>query len=264
MQNLSQQTTFKIKNNEVFMVGKNKNTAFNYSGLIIIVLMMLLSGCGISDGFGLFADDEPIPVPVYTIDLNLSASNKLNPDLEERASPVVVRIYQLKGIDTFEGSDFFAIYENDEVLLGKDITFRKELEVKPNDEILNSNKLKEGTKYLGVFAAFRDLDEAVWQLVVEVKPEQTTSLSIELDQFKLSIKDGDGDNKKVKEGEEGEAKEGEAKDPEAKAEAEAKAPEGEAKGAGEVKADETSSLLDTFLEYIGFAPNPVTVYDAVK
>lgn len=286
------------------MTRKTERKYLAYHGMMVVLLAALLNGCGISDGFGLFAEEEPPPEPVYTIDLNISASNRLNPDLENRPSPVVARIYQLKSGDTLKGSDFFEVYENDEVLLGKDLTYRKELEIKPNDELFFSSKLKEETQFLGVFAAFRDLDEAVWQLVVEVKPEQMNSFDVSLDEFVLAIKDGDGGNQ-GKEGEEveGEGEEGKVKEEEVK-EAKKKAKEGEdteiktkeeieaeraadtapesetgARGAGEEKTEPSwldslfgdsaekqaePTWVDTVLEYIGIVPNPASVYEQVK
>lgn len=56
----------------------------------------MLSGCGIFGG---------TPEPT-TLDLAISASKQLNPDIEKRASPIVIRVYQLTQIDTFNNSDF--------------------------------------------------------------------------------------------------------------------------------------------------------------
>ncbi len=284
------------------MIRKTERNYLAYQGMMIVLLAMLLNGCGITDGFGLFAEEEPPPEPVYTIDLNISASNRLNPDLENRPSPVVARIYQLKSGDTLKNSDFFEVYENDEVLLGKDLTYRKELELKPNDDLFFSSKLKEDTQFLGIFAAFRDLDEAVWQLVVEVKPEQMNSFDVSLDEFVLAIKDGDGGNQGAEgeevEGEEAKVKEEEVKEAKKKAkkgedteiktkeEIEAEraaeaAPESEtaARGAGEEKTEPSwldslfgdsaeqqaePTWVDTVLEYIGIVPNPASVYEQVK
>jgi type VI secretion system protein VasD len=225
----------------------------NYRNIIIMILLVLLSGCGITDGFGLFADKPEPPPPIYTVDLNLSASNKLNLDLEGRASPVVTRIYQLKNDETFKSSDFFAIYNNDEVLLGKDITYRKEIELKPNDEVTTSTKLKQETQYLGIFAAFRDLDKAVWQLVVELKPEQTTSLNINLDTFTISRKQGDGGNEKIDKAVG--KKENLLKIREEKTSDKDTLEAGGGGSKGTDVAKEESSLLDFLLEYIGFALN---------
>lgn len=238
---------------------------FNYH--LIILLFTLLSGCSITNGFGLFSDDpEPLP-PIYTVDLNFSTSNKLNPDLEGRASPVVTRIYQLKNNETFKGSDFFEIYNNDAVLLGKDITYRKEIEFKPSDEITTSTILKKDTQYLGIFTAFRDLDKAVWQLIVKLEPEQTTSLNINLDQVTISIKQGGGGNEKLDKGmgkKEDVLEIEKEKSSKLKASTKEKLEAGGGGSKGVNIVTEESPWLDFILEYIGFAPNPVTVYEQVK
>jgi type VI secretion system VasD/TssJ family lipoprotein len=45
------------------------------------------------------------------INLKLTASDQLNPDLNGRPSPIVVRLFELKHPVTFENADFFSLYE---------------------------------------------------------------------------------------------------------------------------------------------------------
>jgi type VI secretion system VasD/TssJ family lipoprotein len=45
------------------------------------------------------------------INLKLTGSDQLNPDLNGRPSPIVVRLFELKHPVTFENADFFSLYE---------------------------------------------------------------------------------------------------------------------------------------------------------
>ena len=135
----------------------------------IIKFIMTLSAVFILSACGGGETTIPAPPPL-TINLTITAAENLNPDLENRASPIVIRIYQLTHIDTFDNSDFFALYENDQNLLAKELKFREELEIKPNQSSIKTFDLSSGSKYIAVLAAFRDLDNAQWKSFLLIDP----------------------------------------------------------------------------------------------
>ena len=145
--------------------------------IISLSAILLFSGCGTTGG---------TPKPI-TIDLAISASNNINPDIEQRASPIIIRIYQLNQIDTFNNSDFFALYEDDKSILAKDLKFREELEVQPNQSKIKPLDIYSTGKYIAVVAAFRDLDKAQWKSFLEIDPLHPQPLKIEIGEFKVSI-----------------------------------------------------------------------------
>ncbi len=147
--------------------------------IISLSTIFILSGCGIFGG-----TSEPEPV---ILDLTISASKNLNPDIEKRASPIVIRIYQLTQIDTFNNSDFFALYENDQSILAKDLKYREEIEIKPGQSSVKPLEINAASKYIAVLAAFRDLDRAQWKSFLEIDPLNLQSLKIELGEFKVII-----------------------------------------------------------------------------
>jgi type VI secretion system protein VasD len=153
--------------------------------ILTVVFILLLSNCS----FG--QKEAPLPAPVapkpIIISVELNAGKNLNPDIEGRASPVVVRIYQLQDIATFNNSDFFALYENDQALIGKDIKYREELEIKPDQTLNKQFELQAGSRYLVVFAAFRDLDNAQWKAIAEFKPQENPVFKFTLDNSNLIL-----------------------------------------------------------------------------
>jgi len=109
---------------------------------------------------------KPVEVP-RTLEIALQASPSLNPDARERASPVVVRIYELKAPLSFQAADFFALFEKDQATLGADLVAREELQLRPGESrTLSSRELKPEVRALGVFAAFRDLERSQWRTVI--------------------------------------------------------------------------------------------------
>ncbi|NOT11188.1 MAG: type VI secretion system lipoprotein TssJ [Methylococcaceae bacterium] len=154
--------------------------------LIHWLAALLLTGCGLGE-------EANVPSPAVkaqpaVITVNLKGGKNLNPDLDGRPSPLVVRIYLLENIAKFNNSDFFALYENDQSLLSSDIKYRDEFEIKPDQALNKQFELKEGGYYLAIIAAFRDLDHAQWKAYHEIQPNPTRPYLVDLDFTSFSIK----------------------------------------------------------------------------
>jgi len=153
-----------------------KHTFFILKLIVPICYLFILSGCSLFGG-----SDESI------IELSISASEQLNPDIESRPSPIVLRIYQLTHIDTFNNSDFFALYENDQTLLAQDLKYREELEIQPKHSKIKRLEISPDSKFIAVLAAFRDLDKAQWKSFVEIDPLNLQPLKIDLGESTVII-----------------------------------------------------------------------------
>jgi type VI secretion system protein VasD len=151
----------------------------------------VISGCadtvsGVTKGvLDTVLDDDP---PEVVIRINTAAD--INPDVSGRPSPIVVRIYSLKSDDTFNNADFFALYEKDSATLDDTMTSRQELEISPGEKIELEKEYDLKTTHVGVLAAYRDLDNAVWRGSIETPLNETTYIDIELERLTLSVKPG--------------------------------------------------------------------------
>jgi len=150
----------------------------SYKVFLYLSFIFTISGCSF---LGWSSDPD-------TANIIITASENLNPNIEKRASPVVLRIYQLTQIDKFNNSDFFALYENDQNILGLDLIYRKELEIKPGNISTEAIEISLSSKYIAVLAAFRDLDQAQWKYFIEIDPFDLPELEIELNKFNVIIK----------------------------------------------------------------------------
>jgi type VI secretion system protein VasD len=111
----------------------------------------------------------------------------VNPDASNRPSPVTVRLYLLKRHAVFDTADFFALYEKDKETLGAELVDREEFQLMPGASRLIEKPMTSDTVYIGVFAAFRDLERARWRAVNAIIPRQANTFEIRLEQNNVTI-----------------------------------------------------------------------------
>ena len=121
---------------------------------------------------------------------SVEAAEDVNPDPGGRPSPVVVRVYQLRSLDIFKHADFFAIYDNEVATLGQSYVQRNEFELQPGMKKDYRYSIDPSAKYIGVLAAFRDLDNARWRSFVQLPDEKNIYLRIDLESLAVSIATG--------------------------------------------------------------------------
>jgi type VI secretion system protein VasD len=92
-----------------------------------------------------------------------------------------VRVIELKTPGVFHSADFFGLFERDRDTLGGDFVAREEYQLKPGDRQVFQRQLQPDTRYLGVVAAYRDLERSQWRAALPVPPHQTTPLTVRLD-----------------------------------------------------------------------------------
>lgn len=105
---------------------------------------------------------KPPPQPVK-VKLTLAASADVNPDAQNRPSPIVVRIYQLKDDAGFKDADYFALYDKEAATLTAALVSRVEFELAPGEKHTADYSVSPDTRYIGVAAAYRDIRNAQWR-----------------------------------------------------------------------------------------------------
>lgn len=139
--------------------------------ILLFTLALLLGACA----------SDPPPVPPTLVELTLLSSERLNPTSLGTAAPLRVKLYQLKSTATFERADFFALFDKGSATLGAELVEEQELLLRPGETRMLELELDEQAGHLGVVAAFRDLDRAVWRQVVAVPRQQTSRMIITFD-----------------------------------------------------------------------------------
>lgn len=125
--------------------------------------------------------------PKTFVELDIQSSSKLNPDIRGRASPVIVRLYELKSPVRFNQADFFALHEQDSAILGEDLLAKEEFTVNPSELRPLQRQLNPRTRYLGILATYRAIDQAVWRVSTRIIMHQTNRWQVFLDTLGLRV-----------------------------------------------------------------------------
>ena len=142
--------------------------------IIPAVLALLLGACATTP-------------PVSKLQGSVQTSATINPDATGRPSPVVLRIYELRAPSAFQNADFFSLYEKDAATLGQEMVLRDEMELQPGETRELNRDLQADTRYVGVMAAFRDIDQAHWRAITPVTKGEKTRVTIKVDKLSVSI-----------------------------------------------------------------------------
>ena len=131
---------------------------------------LIIAGCASPT----VAPPAPAPVPValdpVTLQVTLIATADVNPDNRGRASPLSVRIMELRSRSAFDAADFFSLYEREQATLGTELLSKEQYILRPGDTQGYTRKAQGETRFLGVVAAYRDLEGSAWRLAAGIAP----------------------------------------------------------------------------------------------
>jgi type VI secretion system protein VasD len=108
----------------------------------------------------------------------VQASAEVNPSASNRPSPLLVRIYELKSAAGFNAADFMSLYQRDQAQLAADMIAKEEFVLAPGETKTFAKTLAPDTRFIGVVAAYRDIEHAKWRSVVPVQPNQPQKLTV--------------------------------------------------------------------------------------
>ncbi|MDN3920004.1 type VI secretion system lipoprotein TssJ [Roseateles violae] len=140
---------------------------------VALAAAITLAGC---------AGQPPAPAQVVG---TIQASTQVNPSASKRPSPLLVRIYELKSVAAFNSSDFMSLYQRDQAELAADMLGRDEFVLAPGEQKAYVKTLAAETRFLGVVAAFRDLEHAKWRTAVAIQPGQKQRVSIQASELSV-------------------------------------------------------------------------------
>jgi len=137
--------------------------------LCAFALTLLLGACA----------SQKTPDPTL-LDLTLNGGDDLNPDLNGRPSPLVVRLVELKNPVGFENAEFFPLYENAKQILAPDWVAEEELELRPGEARELKLKVQGDSRYVGIYGAYRNLAGSQWRQVIQLKPNALAQVRLQL------------------------------------------------------------------------------------
>lgn len=126
-----------------------------------LATLLALAGCAWFGG----GDSAPGP-----IDVEIEASDRLNPDEAGQSLPTLVRLLQLKASGKLEAADYGAVYRGDKEALAEDLLQADELVLSPGERVQKRLGRDKGAKVLGVVGVFRRPSGGTWRRIVELPP----------------------------------------------------------------------------------------------
>jgi type VI secretion system protein VasD len=139
-------------------------------------VMALLGGCA----------GAPKPPITTILSASIQAADDVNPSVSKRPSPLLVRVYELKGATAFNNADFVALFQRDQAELGADMVGREEIMLNPGETRRITKTLAPETRFIGVFAAYRDLERAHWRAIVAIELGKKNNLLVRADELAIS------------------------------------------------------------------------------
>jgi len=113
---------------------------------------------------------EPPPPPV-SVAIEATAAADVNPDLDGRASPVTLRLYELADDAAFGKAEFFPLWDQEAATLAATLVARHEFVLAPGANAEVQFELDPKVRAIGAAAAYRDFRSATWKTRIAI-PEQ--------------------------------------------------------------------------------------------
>lgn len=148
----------------------------NRRSLALLPAALLLARCG------------PAPKPPAVLTLVITGSADQNPDINGKAAPIAVRIYQLTATAKFERGDVFALTEHEAQTLGTDDAGSQEFVIAPSESRTLTLELKPQVQAIGVVALYRDIDKSQWRADAPVATSGPSNLALNIAKLAIALK----------------------------------------------------------------------------
>jgi type VI secretion system protein VasD len=119
------------------------------------------------------------------LDLSITATADVNPDMQGRPSPVILHILELNSVEQFNGLGYVALTQPSGAALGAALLGSKQEILQPGASRPLTLELNPQTTAIGLVAGYRDIDNATWRTSIPVVQGESKLLSITLNQQQI-------------------------------------------------------------------------------
>lgn len=127
----------------------------------------VLSGCG------------AVPPPRQTtLGMRILVDGDSNRGPNGQPLPILVRLYALRSDMDFQQADFLTLFNSEAQALGQSLVSRKEFVIPPGGTEVYVDNLPPEAVFLGVMAAFRNIDQAQWRSIAPLQPGVVNDLQV--------------------------------------------------------------------------------------
>lgn len=145
--------------------------------VVILLLLTILSGC---------QSNKSLVGEYFDLDTDLKIDFIVDSDINQDelgiASPLFIRMYELKSDKMMKKADFIDIYEKDKETLGADMIgeMHKLKRFTPGQNRTENFVLEKNTQYVALYAEFFDFKESKFKLIFPVVANNVFRNSIKI------------------------------------------------------------------------------------
>lgn len=145
--------------------------------LPLYFLIMILSGCSLWESK---ADPQ--------LHLNIQAAENINPNINDKPSPLELRVYQLSDNQAFAEANFVQIFTDPQSVLKANLLVARQIaSIYPGEHRRIVLPLAAEAKYIGVIAGFADYIKAKNKVVYALTTDLNAPVNINIDGLNLSL-----------------------------------------------------------------------------
>lgn len=134
----------------------------------VVLLALILSACAA----------QPV-VPrkdVVTVQFVIRASERVNPDVNDRPSPIVVSVLGLRKRSAFTTADYFSLAAVRDGTASRDLVFKDSFPLLPGQTLKKVYAFAPDEVAFGVIAGFRQLGDSEWRRYANLPQGRADSL----------------------------------------------------------------------------------------
>jgi len=127
--------------------------------LLCMFAGLILSGCSLLKP----EERQELPVP---LEINLGATENVNPNVKGRPSPVAVKVFELAADTKFMAADYFQLMDQGAEALGDESLSAEEFMLLPGETRIVRKRADLKSRFLGVVAGYSDPAGSNWRAIV--------------------------------------------------------------------------------------------------
>lgn len=151
-----------------------RSTVLSWAGALVLAMLALT----LSEGAA--AKETKLKSEVI-------AAEQINPSRRGNPQPVKLHIFYLTHDAAFMQANFAELADPESQALGDELVRRAEYLVGPGERLELDETFDEAAKFIGVVAAFTELDQAEWRSVIAVPARRWTDVLRMFSSSKLQI-----------------------------------------------------------------------------
>jgi type VI secretion system protein VasD len=150
--------------------------SYYWPQVLSLLVILSLSGCSLAG-----------KIWTPTDHLFFRADKNVNPDINQRPSPIQVKVYELSSRVTFDNLSFEQAFNQGDTLLGDELLSTIQFTIQPGEQNDFIIELQESVNFIAILAAYRHIDNADWKHAYEISPYSHTHHWITLTQSGINF-----------------------------------------------------------------------------